>query len=77
MNKKKTTIDDATIVAFLSLKGYQIKPIKQMNGRVSFEVYGDVEKALNELYDNCQVGILDFIKALKTVRNSIFLLKSL
>lgn len=71
----KHTIEDTSIVAFLALRGHHFKPFKQTNGRIAFEISGDCEKDLQELYANPTAPLLDYIKWLKTVRSSIFTLK--
>lgn len=73
---EKYTFEDASIVAFLSLKNFKISPQKADNGKVIFLVEGtNINSALNELYGNAQIGALDYIKALKGLRSSIFALK--
>lgn len=58
-------------------KPFQIIPQRNPeSGRVEFLVIGDgVDLALSELYANASVGVLDFIKELKSLRSSIFALK--
>lgn len=73
---EKHTFEDASIVAFLSVKNYRIIPQRTDNGKVVFLVEGkDINKALQDLYGNEKVGVLDFIKALKGLRSSIFAFK--
>lgn len=73
---EKHTFEDAVIVAFLSLRNYKISPQKTDSGKVVFVVEGEkIDNALQELYGNASVGVLDFIKALKGLRSSIFALK--
>lgn len=46
-------------------------------GQVEFQVEGnDIDEALSEIYQNSPVGVLDYIKALKGLRSSIFALKA-
>ena len=40
-------------------------------GKVSFRVKGNIEAALSRIYANEKVPILDFIKEIKSLRNSI------
>lgn len=58
-------------------KPFQIIPQKDPEtGRVEFLVIGEgIDGALQELYANTPVGVLDFIKELKSLRSSIFALK--
>lgn len=83
MNEKETVLEDWSIIAFCSLpeiqKKYQLKitPFKQTNGRIAFRVRGDVESAIADIYTNKKVGINDYIKSLRSVRNVIFTLRTL
>jgi hypothetical protein len=77
MIEKETILEDWSIVAYLSLKGLKITPIRKPNGRIAFLINGDVESAISDIYANKKVGINDYIKALKSVRNAIFTLRSL
>ena len=59
-------------------KPFKITPQRNLvNGNVEFLVEGEnIDGALNEIYANKPVGILDYIKALKSFRSSIFALKA-
>lgn len=72
----KRTLEDTSLIAYLALKGHQFKPIRRDDGRIIFQVNGDFSSDLQELFTNPCVPILDYIKWLKTVRSSIFSLKS-
>jgi hypothetical protein len=72
---KVTIIEDAMLVAWLSLKKHKITPKRRPDGRIVFEITGNIDSDLEELYANGKVGALDFLKALKTIRSSIFALK--
>ena len=75
---EKRIFSDPTIPAYFqaSNKNFKIIPQRNQNGQVEFLVEGqDIDKALTDLYSNVQVGVLDFIKALKGLRSSIFALK--
>jgi hypothetical protein len=72
---KVIELEDSIIVAYLFLKGHRFIPTKREDGRVVFRVEGDISEDLQEIYQNVQVGILDFIKSLKAIRSSIFALK--
>lgn len=80
---KETILEDWSIVAFCSLpdiqKRYNIKitPFRKTNQRIAFLLNGDVESAISEIYANKKVGINDYIKALRSVRNAIFTLRNL
>ena len=73
---EKLIFEDASIVAFLSLKNFKITPQKDHKGKVVFLVEGvNINLALADLYGNAPVGVLDFIKTFKALRSSIFALK--
>ena len=75
--EEKQTLEDSTIVAFLSPKGFKVIPQKTFNARVVFMVEGNnINQALQDLCANAQVGVLDFIKTLKAVHSSIFAIKA-
>lgn len=59
-------------------KPFKITPQKNTDtGQIEFLVEGkDIDSALQELYSNVSVGVLDFIKELKSLRSSIFALKA-
>ena len=82
MKKKadKRIFSDPVIPAYFQAadKPFKVIPQKNDHGRVEFVVEGseaDIDGALTELYGNSKVGVLDFIKALKSLRSSIFALK--
>lgn len=73
---EKIVLDDASVVAFLSLKKFKVTPQTKPDGRVGFLVEGkNINDALQELYANAPVGVLDYIKTFKGLRSSIFALK--
>lgn len=73
---EKMVLDDAAVVAFLSLKKLKITPQTKPDGRVGFLVEGkNIKEALQELYANAPIGVLDYIKTFKALRSSIFALK--
>ena len=70
---------DPTIPSYFvaSNKPFKVIPQRNDNGQVEFAVEGQgIDKALDELFKNAPVGVLDYIKALKGFRSSIFALKS-
>ena len=78
MSKEKELIlEDAFIVAYLSLKGYKVTPFNKSHNKVAWIVQGDVLSGLQEIYENEKIGINDYIRELKAVRSSMFILKSL
>ena len=69
---------DPSIPAFFqaSNKPFRVIPQRNKNGQVEFLVEGKgIDKALDELYANTPVGVLDLIRCLKGLRSSIFALK--
>lgn len=75
---EKRIFSDASIPAFFQAanKPFKVIPQRKDNGQVEFCVEGhDIDKALDELYANSPVGVLDFIRCLKGLRSSIFALK--
>lgn len=77
---EKRIFSDPAIPAFFeaSFKPFKITPQRNQNsGQVEFLVEGSgIDEALTQLYANESIGALDFIKALKALRSSIFALKS-
>lgn len=76
---ERRIFEDPIQPAFFEAAKYSFQIIPQNNpisNRVEFVVIGkDIDGALQELYANKSVGALDFIKALKSFRASIFALK--
>lgn len=57
-------------------KPFSITPQRNETGMVEFQVEGEgIDEALDEIYRNTPVGVLDYIKSLKGLRSSIFALK--
>ncbi|MBF0555659.1 MAG: hypothetical protein HQK96_14105 [Nitrospirae bacterium] len=74
--KKTIEIEDASVVAFLTLKEIPTTPFIRNDGRVSFRVdRNSLQDALDEMHKNVTVRILDYISALKSTKNIIFNLK--
>ncbi len=76
--EQEKDFDDATIPAYFIAVGkpYKILPYKPIPSHVRFRVKGeDIDKALEEMYANPSVPILDFIRAFKSLRSMIFSLK--
>ena len=76
---EKRIFTDTSIPAYFQASGKPFKVISQVNtksGQVEFCVEGEnIDLALNELYANVTIGVLDYIKAFKSLRSSIFALK--
>ncbi len=79
-NLERRIYSDPAIPAFFEASGKPFKISPQRNqetGQVEFLVQGcNLDQALQELYSNPQVGVLDFLRALKGYRAAIFALKS-
>ncbi len=76
---EKRTFEDPAIVAFLQTyrDNINIAPRRREDGMVVFDVSGPrIEKALDVLYSNIPVPILDYIKNYKSLRSCIFSLKN-
>ena len=69
--------EDATIVAFLALGGHIVTPIRNPNGRIIFEVEGDIARDVEAFYTNQPVGIADYVRTLKSIKSQIFTLKGM
>ena len=69
--------EDATIVAFFALQGHKITPLRNPDGRIVFEVEGDIARSVEAFYTNQPVRIMDYVRTLKTVKSQIFTLKAM
>jgi len=72
------------LVAWLDLQGFVIKPwiCRDSPGepRVSFDIQGepqDIEAAMQRYYDNGQVGVQDYVRALKKTKSSMYNLRKI
>ena len=74
--ENETVLENAPVVAVCVVKGLPVIPFRKADGRVAFIVRGDVATALGCIYNNEPIGINDYLKALGSVRNAIFTLKS-
>ena len=74
---EEVILDNAPTVAVCVTKGCKFRPFKNSNSKVSFEVKGKVTEALNAIYQNEEIPIGDYLRALSTVRNAIFTHKNM
>lgn len=74
---KFNEFEDATVVAFLALRGHTITPLRNPNGRIIFEVEGDIARDVEAFYTNQPVGIMEYVRTLKGIKSQIFTLKSM
>lgn len=73
---RSTQLEDANIVAYLSMKGFIAIPyIMEGSARVAWDVQGDIDQEIQEYYHD--KTIRDFVKSLKEVRSAIFTVKSI
>ncbi len=72
-----TEFSDATIVAYLALQGHKITPLKDQTGRIVFEVEGDIAQDVEAFYCNQKVGVMDYVRMLKSIRGQIFTMKAM
>jgi hypothetical protein len=76
-----TGIMDTNLVAYLKLKGHPVIPwINEENHyyQISFDVEGDsetIQSDLHAFYNNEQVGIQDFCRAVKEVKSEMHAMK--
>ena len=87
MSEKKervTVIEDANIVAFLTLKGCIAIPYIQTetkeggeSARVCWDVEGDISEEVKKYYGNEKVGVYTFVRMLKDVRSQMYNCKSM
>lgn len=70
-----TTLADATIAGLLLAKKIKVVPFLDGNKRIQFAAYGNVERALKEIYENQPCGSLDMLNGIKSARGMIWNLK--
>ncbi|MBF0541241.1 MAG: hypothetical protein HQK91_07310 [Nitrospirae bacterium] len=71
-----TVFEDAIIAGVLLAKGHQVIPQINNNKRIKFQVSGDVNISIAEIYSNTTIGSLDVIKGIKATLGMIFNLKA-
>lgn len=73
-----TTFDDTMIVAYLMLRGHRVTPRKDpKTDRIKFDIHGDVTLDIRDYYDNAGVGVQEYARCLKEVRNQIYNFKAI
>ena len=77
-----TSLEDTMLVAYLMLNGHTAKPWLSKDDpiepRVSFDIYGkqaEIESHMQEFYNNQLVGVQDFCRQLKSVKNIMYNMK--
>lgn len=75
-DEKELELDDPTITAAIVQFGCIAETFLRPSGKVAFKVKGPVQSALSRIYANDKIPIMDFIKEIKSLRNSIFILRS-
>jgi hypothetical protein len=77
MKKELNEFEDVTIAAFLAIHGHVVTPLRNPNGRIIFEVEGNIAPNIEAFYANQSVGIMDYVRMLKSLRSSIFTMKTM
>lgn len=67
--------EDSIIVGILLAKGHPVIPFRDLNNKVAYNVEGDVEKSVQEIYANVPIGSLDVLRSIKLTRSMIFNLR--
>ena len=67
--------EDSLVVGMLQALGCAVVPKVGLHGRVHFEVTGDVQSKLKEIYTNKSIGAMDALNAIKQCRSELFNLK--
>jgi hypothetical protein len=81
--KKITTVENANVVAFLTMKGFIAIPYiiaearPGQGSRVAWDIEGDTSEAMQEFYSNKLVGVREFVKCLQEVRASMYTMKQM
>ena len=76
LDEAPTIIDDPTIAGLLIAKGIKVVPFADTNKRVHFTAYGNVQKALQEIYEDQPCGSLSMLNGVKSARGMIWNLKA-
>ena len=86
LRKDVVVMEDANMVAFLVMKGcvaipyIKTKSSESQGSRVVWDVQGDtdaIETEIEMFWANERVGIRDYVRILKDVRNSMYSLKQM
>jgi hypothetical protein len=84
VNNEMTVLEDTALVAFLSLQGHRVVPIRSKEPtpeepqvRIAFEVYGSINADIEAYHNNAMIGISEYVRHLKQVRSSMFNLKAI
>jgi hypothetical protein len=79
MKQEQRTFEDPVIPAGLKCIDplIEVRARKLPTGRIGFDVSGNnLDELLQRLFSNASVGWIDFVKELKSLRGSIFALKT-
>lgn len=71
-----TIIEDATIVGIFIAKKHKVIPGIDERKHVHYAVYGDVERSLQEIYNNAPIGSLDVLNGIKSARQMIYMMRA-
>ena len=77
MNKvKELEIEDPFISGAFLVQGLEVTAFLKTPTKVAFKIKGDIDSATENIQNNMPIGVLDFVSAVKRLRNQIFFLKS-
>lgn len=78
-SERTATFEDINMVAYFMLKGRQVIPwVAKTNPiRISFDVIGDVKRDIQAYHQNDLVGIQDYTKCVKAVKDMLYNCKEL
>ncbi len=71
----ETIIEDSIQTGILEALGCTVLPESDEAGHVHFRIIGDVDTSLKKLYENCPIGAMDAMRAIKAARQAIFCLR--
>jgi hypothetical protein len=71
VNKPAHEFEDTLFVAFLEYRGHTATPYKQPNGRVVFEVVGDLTGDMEAFHLNKEVGVRNYSRIIKNLEQRI------
>lgn len=74
-SKEPAIFEDSIIAGILHAKGHTVTPYVNPDNKVSFKIFGDVEKSLQDIYANRPLGSLDVMRSIKLTRSMIFNLR--
>ncbi len=67
--KRLHEFDNLMFVTFLALRGHKVTPLRHSDGRITFEVEGDIAKAAEAFYADEKKQIMRFVRILKALQS--------